>query len=212
MASPAGRALSRRNFLATAILGGAGVAAGQAVAALPANVAVGASGLRPELFQRALRSFNAHRGRIAQRDLIAIADFAQASRLPRFHLVNMVNGRTTSLLVSHGRGSDPAHTGFLSRFSNIDGSLASSAGAYVTGDTYYGKHGRSRRLIGLDPTNSNAETRGIVLHSAWYVSPQVAANTGKIGRSEGCFAVSESDLDQVMARLGSGRMIYADKV
>jgi hypothetical protein len=207
MASTAGLALSRRNFLAAGVLGAAGLAAGEASAALPT-----AGGLRPELLQRALQSFNAHRGRIPQRDLIAIADFAQASRLPRFHLVSTVTGRTTSLLVSHGRGSDPAHTGFLSRFSNRDGSLASSAGAYVTGDTYYGKHGRSRRLIGLDPTNSNAETRGIVMHSAWYVSPQVAANTGKIGRSEGCFAVSEQDLDQVMARLGSGRMIFADKV
>ncbi|MDB5689861.1 MAG: hypothetical protein JWL91_1737 [Sphingomonas bacterium] len=207
MALSAGHALSRRNFLAAGVLGAAGLAAGEASAAIPAT-----NGLRPELLQRALQSFNAHRGRVPQRDLIAIADFAQASRLPRFHLVNTVNGRTTSLLVSHGRGSDPAHTGFLSRFSNRDGSLASSAGAYVTGDTYYGKHGRSRRLIGLDPTNSNAETRGIVLHSAWYVSPQVAANTGKIGRSEGCFAVSEHDLEQVMARLGSGRMIYADKV
>jgi hypothetical protein len=208
MALSAGQAVSRRSFLAAGILGSAGIVAGQAAAAIP----IAANGLRPELLQRALQSFNAHRGRIPQRDLIAIADFAQASRLPRFHLVSTVTGRTTSLLVSHGRGSDPAHTGFLSRFSNRDGSLATSEGAYVTGDTYYGKHGRSRRLIGLDPTNSNAETRGIVLHSAWYVSPQVAANTGKIGRSEGCFAVSQDDLDQVMARLGSGRMIYADKV
>jgi hypothetical protein len=207
MALSAQPSLSRRNFLAAGALGVAGLATGQAAAAVS-----GSNGLRPELLQRALHSFNAHRGRIPQRDMIAIADFAQASRLPRFHLVNTVNGSTTSLLVSHGRGSDPAHTGYLSRFSNQDGSLASSSGAYVTGDTYYGKHGRSRRLIGLDPTNSNAETRGIVLHSAWYVSPQVAANTGKIGRSEGCFAVSEHDLDQVMARLGSGRMIYADKV
>jgi hypothetical protein len=208
MALSAGQAVSRRSFLAAGVLGSAGIVAGQAAAAIP----IAANGLRPELLQRALQSFNAHRGRIPQRDLIAIADFAQASRLPRFHLVSTVTGRTTSLLVSHGRGSDPAHTGFLSRFSNRDGSLATSEGAYVTGDTYYGKHGRSRRLIGLDPTNSNAETRGIVLHSAWYVSPQVAANTGKIGRSEGCFAVSQDDLDQVMARLGSGRMIYADKV
>ena len=208
MASSAGCALSRRGFLSAGMLGVAGLAAGQAVAAAPAF----GGGPRPELLRRALQSFNGHRGQIPQRDLIAIADFAQSSSLPRFHLVNTISGRSTSLLVSHGRGSDPAHTGFLSRFSNQDGSLASSAGAYVTGDTYYGKHGRSRRLIGLDPSNSNAETRGIVVHSAWYVSPSLAANTGKIGRSEGCFAVSQDDLEQVLTRLGSGRMIYADKV
>ena len=211
MASPAGLELSRRNFLGAGALGAAGMLASGASAALPDN-AFPASGPRPELLRKALLAFNRHRAHVPQRDLIAIADFAAPSYRSRFHLVNTVSGRTTSLLVSHGRGSDPAHTGWLSHFSNQDGSLASSSGAYVTGDTYYGKHGRSRRLIGLDPTNSNAETRGIVLHAAWYVSPQLIRERGKIGRSEGCFAVSEDDLEQVLARLGSGRMIYADKV
>jgi len=211
MASPAGLDLSRRNFLGAGALGAAGLLASGAQAALPAS-AFPASGPRPELLRKALVAFNRHRANVPQRDLIAIADFAAPSYRSRFHLVNTVSGRTTSLLVSHGRGSDPAHTGWLSRFSNQDGSLASSSGAYVTGDTYYGKHGRSRRLIGLDPTNSNAETRGIVLHAAWYVSPDLVRQHGKIGRSEGCFAVSEDDLEQVLARLGSGRMIYADKV
>jgi len=35
---------------------------------------------------------------------------------------------------------------------------------------------------------------------------------GMLGRSQGCFAVGERDLDQVFARLGAGRMIYAAKV
>ncbi len=30
-------------------------------------------------------------------------------------------------------------------------------------------HGRSMRLEGLDPTNSNALSRAIVVHGAWYV-------------------------------------------
>jgi hypothetical protein len=211
MALSAGLELSRRNFIGASALGAAGLLATGAEAALPAT-AFPAYGPRPELLRKALLAFNRHRASVPQRDLIAIADFAAPSYRSRFHLVNTVSGRTTSLLVSHGRGSDPAHTGWLSRFSNQDGSLASSSGAYVTGDTYYGKHGRSRRLIGLDPTNNNAETRGIVLHAAWYVSPDLVREHGKIGRSEGCFAVSENDLEQVLARLGSGRMIYADKV
>jgi hypothetical protein len=211
MAFPAGLDLSRRNFIGAGALGAAGLLASSAGAALP-DSAFPANGPRPELLRKALVAFNRHQANVTQRDLIAIADFAAPSYRSRFHLVNTVSGRTTSLLVSHGRGSDPAHTGWLSRFSNQDGSLASSSGAYVTGDTYYGKHGRSRRLIGLDPTNNNAETRGIVLHAAWYVSPDLVRQHGKIGRSEGCFAVSEKDLEQVLARLGSGRMIYADKV
>jgi len=208
MASSPAVTVSRRNFLSAGALGAAALATGNAVAA-----GTGAQGgLRPELFTRALAAMDRHRSSIPRRDLIAIADFDAPSSLPRFHFVNTLNGRSTSLLVAHGRGSDPAHTGWLSRFSNQDGSLASSAGAYLTGDVYYGKHGRSRRLVGLDRTNCNAETRGIVVHAAWYVSPELVRDHGKLGRSEGCFAVSEADLEQVLTRLGSGRMIYADKV
>ena len=34
---------------------------------------------------------------------------------------------------------------------------------------------------------------------------------GMLGRSQGCFAVADSSLDEIMARLGPGRLIYADK-
>ena len=208
MVPSAGAGFSRRMFMRAGALGAGGLIAGQATAGEFATQ----STLRPDLFRRALAALDRHRNAIAKRDLIAIADFSAPSSMPRFHLVNTLSGRATSLLVSHGRGSDPAHTGWLSRFSNQDGSQASSSGAFLTGDTYYGKHGHSRRLVGLDPTNTNAEVRGIVVHSACYVSPDLVRERGKIGRSEGCFAVAESDLDQVMSRLGAGRMIYADKV
>src|SRR4051794_38322287 len=59
--------------------------------------------------------------RVAQRDLVAVADFAQPSRTPRFHLVDLPGGRIESLLVAHGRGSDPDHSGWLRRFSNAPG-------------------------------------------------------------------------------------------
>ena len=61
----------------------------------------------------------------------------------------MASGRASSHLVSHGRGSDPDHSGWVERFSNDFGSNASSPGGYLTADYYSGKHGRSQRLIGL---------------------------------------------------------------
>lgn len=148
---------------------------------------------------------------IPRRDVVAIADFGRASADPRFHLLDMAGGRVTSLLVSHGRGSDPAHSGWLQRFSNVEGSAATSAGAYRTVDYYTGRHGRSIRLDGLDPTNNLAEVRAIVVHGAPYVSAQMARTTGKIGRSEGCFAFAEADLPQVLDRLGPGRLILAGR-
>ena len=154
-----------------------------------------------------------HASAIRHTDIVGIADFAAPSRKPRFYLVNLAEGRATSHLVSHGRGSDPAHSGWVERFSNEFGSNASSPGAYLTGAHYSGKHGRSQRLIGLDPTNSNAEPRAIVIHGAWYVSDSMVRQHGKLGRSEGCFAFDETNgsLDEVLARLGPGRLLYAGR-
>ena len=125
---------------------------------------------------------------LSQIDAVGIADFAKASREPRFYLLDTNSGRVTRHLVAHGRGSDPAHTGFLQHFSNRVGSEASSNGSYVTGDYYPGKYGRSMRVRGLENRNSNADARAIVVHSAWYAEPNVSPRNGKLGRSEGCFA------------------------
>ena len=163
------------------------------------------------LMQRARAALEQHSARIAYRDIMAVVDFSAASHETRLHLVDLVGGTTTSLLVALGRGSDPANTGWLERFSNRPGSNASSNGSFLTGDAYSGKHGHSRKLIGLDPENNEAESRAIVIHSASYVSREMAREQGRIGRSQGCFAVSQDDLAQVMARLGPGRLLFADK-
>lgn len=168
--------------------------------------------LNPALLRRALTALDTHAAAIPNRDVLAIADFSLPSRTPRFHIVDVASGRATSFLVAHGRGSDPAHTGWLQRFSNEPRSNATSAGAYRTDGLYVGAHGRSIRLTGLDGTNSNALSRAIVVHAAWYVSPDMARTHGVLGRSEGCFALSNADLPEVLARLGSGHLIYADKV
>jgi hypothetical protein len=117
-----------------------------------------------------------------------------------------------SYRVAHGRGSDPAHCGYLEQFSNEFGSKASSNGAYMTTDTYMGKYGLSMRVRGLDWSNSNAEPRAIVIHNAWYAEDDAVAQHGKLGRSEGCFAFSRENQFKVMSRLGGGRLIYADKL
>jgi hypothetical protein len=206
---------SRRIFLGTALLGGLTVAVARPAALVRRAALVRPEGLEgqvnPALLQRALDALEQHRGAIEYRDVIGVADFSLPSRVPRFHLVRLADGIVTSHLVAHGRGSDPAHTGWLERFSNEPRSNATSAGAYRTGDFYVGAHGHSIRLDGLDPTNNNASSRAIVVHSAWYVSEAMAGIRGMLGRSEGCFAVAGTSLDDVMTRLGPGRFIYAGK-
>ena|SRR5277367_1399002 len=169
------------------------------------------SPIAPALRQRALDALQRHGDSIVHRDIIGIADFSLPSSSPRFHLLRLADGRVTSHLVAHGRGSDPEHTGWLERFSNEPRSQATSAGAYRTEHMYIGAHGQSIRLDGLDASNSNASPRGIVVHGAWYVSEEMAKNKGMLGRSEGCFALAQSSLGDVLAALGPGRLIYADK-
>ena len=167
--------------------------------------------VNPALLQRAFAALEQHQQAIEHRDVIAIADFSLPSRAPRFHLLDVAGGSVTSHLVAHGRGSDPARTGWLERFSNEPNSNATSAGAYRTAGIYSGAHGRSMRLEGLDASNSNAASRALVVHGAWYVSDGMIERWGMLGRSQGCFALSPNSLEEVLVRLGPGRLIYAGK-
>jgi L,D-transpeptidase catalytic domain len=192
---------------------GVGAAAFAGVVLRPANVlALELQSGGIPLMARAKAALDRHGARIAYRDVMAIVDFSVASHAPRLHLVDLLQGSSATLLVAHGRGSDPGNTGWLERFSNRPGSNASSNGSFVTGQTYSGKHGLSRKLIGLDPGNNEAEQRAIVIHSAKYVSRAMVAEQGRIGRSQGCFAVSEVDLAQILAQLGAGRLLFADRL
>jgi hypothetical protein len=147
-----------------------------------------------------------------RRDIAGIADFARPSSLPRLHFANLESGTVRSFLVAHGKGSDPEHDGWLKHFSNTPGSEATSRGSYLTCEWYKGKYGTSIRLVGLDGDNSLALDRAIVVHPAWYVDPTMIPRWGKIGRSEGCFAMAPSDFNEALWHLSGGRLLYADRI
>jgi hypothetical protein len=167
-------------------------------------------GIDPQLFAKAKAALDSHR--VWPRDTMGVVDFSKPSAEPRFYVVDLMSGNVDSYRVAHGRGSDPDHSGFVERFSNEFRSYASSNGAYVTGDYYDGKYGLSLKVAGLDWSNSNAEARAIVIHNAWYAEDDMIPLHGKLGRSEGCFAMSRDHQYKVMSRLAGGRMIYADKM
>jgi hypothetical protein len=168
------------------------------------------AGIDPQLFAKAKAALDAHK--VWPRDAIGIVDFSKPSSEERFYVVDLMSGNVEAHRVAHGRGSDPDHSGFVERFSNNFGSYASSNGAYVTGDYYNGKYGTSMKVRGLDWSNYNAEPRVIVIHNAWYAEDGMIPVHGKLGRSEGCFAMSRKSQYEVMKRLAGGRMIYADKL
>lgn len=147
--------------------------------------------------------------RLWHRDKVAIADFGLHSAQRRFHFVDLVNKRVESFHVSHGDGSDPDHDGWLKWYSNLEGSHCTSKGAYMTRSWYVGKYGTSIRLDGLDPSNSNALPRAIVMHQAEYARPEQIDRFGKLGRSNGCFAMGPAQFDRALIDLAGGRLLYA---
>jgi L,D-transpeptidase catalytic domain len=195
--------VNRRSFLtrSAAIVGG--LAFGAPAFARPADTA---------LVETAKRELARVGRKVWLNDMVGIADFSLPSSEPRFFIVDMVSGLVRPFLVAHGRGSDPEHDGWLKSFSNEPGSFATSRGSYVTERWYDGKYGTSMRLAGLDEDNSHADDRAIVVHGAWYANPEMITEWGKLGRSEGCFALPEANLMEVMARLGPGRLLFADKL
>lgn len=195
--------LTRRSFVGALGFGVASLAAPSAFAAVRSDNT-------PALLGQAKAALDIHGAKVRHRDFVGLVDFRAPSGRPRFQIVDIGNGRVlANSLVAHGRGSDPTNTGFLQRFSNRPGSNATSAGSFLVGDTYHGKYGRSRRLHGLDPENNMAYARAIVIHSADYVSHDMAQSSGRVGRSLGCFTVSHGDISEVLALLGPGRLIFA---
>lgn len=197
--------LKRRHVLGALVTGAAGLISPRAFAAVQSRA-------QPDGLARAKAALDAHGARVRHRDVLGLVDFSASSGDERFQIIDIAGGRVLAdFLVAHGRGSDPGNTGMLQRFSNRPGSNASCQGSFLIGDSYTGQHGRSRRLHGLDPDNSMAYQRAIVIHGASYVSPDMARHTGRVGRSLGCFAVSQRDIGQVLEQMAPGRLLYAHK-
>jgi hypothetical protein len=164
------------------------------------------------LFEIAKRELLRAGNAIWKQDIVGIADFGLHSAKPRFHFVNLERGEVQSYHVSHGTGSDRQHDGWLKQFSNTEGSNATSRGAYVTWEWYKGRYGTSVRLGGLDQSNEAALRRYIVMHRADYAEPSHLDKWGRLGRSNGCFAMGEEQFRIALMHLSGGRLLFADSL
>ena len=200
--------MNRRELLKTTLAAGAlaGVPGRVFAQAMPGTMRDRA------LFEIAKRELDKAGSTIWKKDIVGIADFGLRSSEPRFHFVNLGLGEVKSYLVSHGTGSDPEHDGWLNYYSNQHGSNATSNGAYVTWEWYKGRYGTSVRLGGLDATNNNALGRYIVMHRAGYAEQSHLDRWGRLGRSNGCFAMGEEQFRIALLNLSGGRLLYADSL
>ena len=165
-------------------------------------------GMSVQTFNNAMCGFNKLRLQgIVSKSILTIVDLSQPSNQKRLYVIDVAKGLLLkNTLVAHGRNSGDK---MATRFSNVLSSLESSLGFYVTENTYTGSNGYSLRLNGLEKgINDNALTRAIVMHGADYVNENVARQTGRIGRSWGCPAVSQKEHRQIIDLIKNGSCLF----
>lgn len=153
-----------------------------------------------------------HEG-LDNKQLLTIIDYSKPSTERRLWVVNLRSEKVLfNTWVSHGKNSGDL---MATSFSNQPGSLKSSIGVFLTRETYMGGNGYSLRLAGLEHgINDNAYSRDIVVHGAWYVSPDVIKQHGQIGRSWGCPAVSPSTVGPLISAIKDKTLVvvyYPDR-
>ena len=181
-----------------------------AVPAARTAFAQGIPGLSPQVLTMALDALSSARARgiSGREDLLTVIDYSLPSTEPRLWVLDLERGKVLyHELVAHGSGSG---ANYATSFSNEPDSRQTSLGLFLTGGTYQGGNGYSLKLRGLDKgLNDLAEARHIVMHGAWYVSPQQARAQGRIGRSWGCPALSEKIAPEVIDTIKGGTFLFS---
>ena len=151
-------------------------------------------------------------------DYLCLVNFGKFSGEERFFIYNVKDRKYVySGLVQHGNGS--GSTARKPVFSNVVGSNCSSLGLYKV-ISYDTMHTSSLvpcfRLKGMDATNSNALSRGILIHPSltatlmpfeiWGLALPLTIE------SQGCFAVSCNTMWEISRRFKTNNMyLYAYK-
>ena len=156
------------------------------------------------------------------KEFVIYVDFGKSRKKRRLWVVDK-GIVIASSYTSHGRKS-ASYSNYLPprSFSNKIGSKKSSLGIFRIypekqmnpGKTHYctcnkyiednscSHNARKFPIMGLDESNSNALTRGIIIHTSKYVSEQACT-----GNSDGCFVVSP----EIFELLQNKRLMYLKK-
>ena len=140
--------------------------------------------------------------------VLTIIDYSKSANIPRFYMIDMHEKRLINkTFVSHGKNSG---TEFARYFSNEFNSFKSAIGFFITSETYYGKHGYSLRMEGIEnEINHNARNRDIVIHGADYVNDFLIKKQGYIGRSHGCPALPKEICGNIIERIKECSCLFA---
>ncbi|MEO5562185.1 MAG: murein L,D-transpeptidase catalytic domain family protein [Chitinophagaceae bacterium] len=145
---------------------------------------------------------------IKETGYLTICDFSQSSGKKRLYIIDLCNEQLVmNTYVAHGRNSGGE---YAARFSNKPSSLQSSLGFFVTQNTYFGEHGLSLRIAGLEAGyNDKALRRGIVVHGADYIEETWLKKKSEVmGRSYGCPAVPEKECSLIINTIKNGTCLF----
>lgn len=165
-------------------------------------------GLRAEVFEAANRAFrSAWEADDTQKTVFTIIDYSMDSDKKRLWIIDMASGEVLfHEHVAHGVNSGSKS---VEKMSNVAESRTSNLGLLRTAETYYGRHGYSLKLDGLEPGfNNNARSRAIVIHGASYVTEDFIEEHGRAGRSWGCPALNPEVTRRIIDRIKGGSLVF----
>lgn len=145
-------------------------------------------------------------GKVPNDNILTVCDFSQPSDRKRMYIIDVEKQQVlVNTYVAHGKNTGLQRA---ERFSNRHESLQSSLGFYVTKGTYFGKHGLSLKLDGLERGfNDNAESRAVVVHGADYIGEH-RLGAPYMGRSFGCPAVPQHLASKVINIIKNGTTLF----
>lgn len=167
------------------------------------------SGINRAVFEIAQKGYDKliEQGQLLNDGIISIIDFSLPSSAKRLYIIDLKNYQVLfNTYVAHGRNSGKE---YATSFSNSPTSHKSSLGFYITGGTYFGKHGNSLTLMGVEKgINDNAKKRAVVVHAANYVNESMIHTQGYIGRSLGCPAIPPKESAQIINTIKDGTCLF----
>ena len=161
-----------------------------------------------EVFEIAVKGYSelSLKNKLKNKKFLTIVDMSLSANTERMFIIDMEKRiLVEKKLVAHGMKTGNE---FASNFSNEQSSHKSSLGFFITGEIYNGRHDLSMKLDGQEYSNNNARSRGVVVHSADYVSCEYIKSNGRLGRSFGCPAIDKEGYEETINKLQGGSCYF----
>lgn len=151
-------------------------------------------------------AFVSNGSRIHNKRYITVIDYRQNILSRRLWVYDVIKQK----VVLHCRVSHALNSGLLhaTDFSNVDGSLKSCTGNFITQKVYNGRFGYSMRIKGISSTNTNAYSRSVVFHSGIKIG---ALEYRGPTYSFGCFVTNRQTNKQLLDLIAGGSLVFVYK-